>query len=213
MARWSFYGGMRDIHRCSYGTRPSGTLSSAAQGKIGGPHLGPRNSSKVKSLANPKIVPLIKILTLLFPFPPFFHPTHPIPTRSLEFSLSKFFLAISLYLHPPDLHVPNFAWQSSLIPISRRISIWFSLGSPSYLPSLRPRIISSRSFIYGLNQLWVSIYHISHLGCGLSHSWKHFLFPSIYMQNSRCHCSLPLGNTPMCIWSTLSLTILLLRDT
>ena len=142
-ARWCFYGGMQDIHQCGYGTTPSGTLSSPAQGKIGGLFLGPGNSSKVKSLANPKLAPLINLYTSLLPFQPFLHQTHPIPPSSLESSLSTFSLPISLYIQPPDLHAPNFAWKSSLLPISRRITLWFSFSSPSYLPSVRSLFIGS----------------------------------------------------------------------
>ena len=40
-----------------------------------------------------------------------------------------------------------------------------------------------------------STYHIHLFGSGLSHSVKCFLFPSICMQNSRCHCFLPLSRT------------------
>ena len=40
----------------------------------------------------------------------------------------------------------------------------------------------------------MSTYHIPHFGSGLPQSVKSFLFPSICMQNSRCHCFLPLNS-------------------
>ena len=40
-------------------------------------------------------------------------------------------------------------WHSCLFTISRRVSTWFSSGSPSYLASLGSRIIGSKTFNYG----------------------------------------------------------------
>ena len=62
-----------------------------------------------------------------------------------------------------------------------------------------------------LESTYESTYHIYLFGSRLSHSVKCFLFLSICMQNSRCHCFLPLSRTLMCICSTSSLFILLLR--
>ena len=86
----------------------SGTLSSAAQGTIWRPLLGPGNPSIFKSLANPKMAPLIKIFTSLLPYPPFLHPTHPIPPSSPEFVPSPFSLPISPYTNPPHPRAPKF---------------------------------------------------------------------------------------------------------
>ena len=69
-------------------------------GKNQGTSPWTRKASKVKSFADPKMAPLIKIFTSLLPFPPFLYPTHPIPPSSLEFYLSKFSLEISPYIHP-----------------------------------------------------------------------------------------------------------------
>ena len=48
--------------------------------KLGTSPWTPGNPSRVKSLANPKIAPLIKIYTSLLPHPPLLHPNHPIPS-------------------------------------------------------------------------------------------------------------------------------------
>ena len=87
----------------------SGTLSSAAQGTIWGPLLGPGNPSRDKSLENPEMVPLIKIFTFLLPYPPVLHPTHPTPPSSPESSPSPFSLPISPYInHSPHPHAHSF---------------------------------------------------------------------------------------------------------
>ena len=137
---------MQDIHQCDYGTRPvqtpspllpkaqSGNLSSAAQGTIWGPLLGPGNSSRVKSLENPKMAPLIKIFTSLLPYPPFLHPTHSILPSSPESSPSPFSLPISPYTYPPC--APNFCLAILSTSNIQEDNYMIFLGSPSYLASL-----------------------------------------------------------------------------
>ena len=125
----------------------SGTLSSAVQGTIWGSLLGPGNPSRIKSLGNPKMAPLVEIYTCLLPYPSFF--PHLIPPRHPQSSPSPLSLTIFPYFHSSTPPAPKFACQSCLLPISRRITIWFSSGSPSYLASLGSRIIGSKTFNYG----------------------------------------------------------------
>ena len=96
-------------------------LLSCSRNKLGTSPWTPGNPSRVQSLANPKIVPLIKIYTSLLPYPLFLHPNHPIPP---SYPHSPLLFSLSPYPHPtltPKLSI--FAWQSCLIPISRRITI------------------------------------------------------------------------------------------
>ena len=102
-----------------------------------------------KSLANPKMVPLMKISSSLLLYPPFLHlntPTLPSSPQSFPSPFSLTF-SLSLYLIPIPM-LPTFALQSCLLPISRRIYICFSLGSPCYLAFLGLSTIGLMSFVY-----------------------------------------------------------------
>ena len=181
----------------------SGTFSSAAQETIWGRLLGPGNPSRVKSLANPKMAPLKDIY---FPAPisilPPSHPSHsPKLSQILPFSLLSTHLPLHSLPHP---RTPKFClaiWSTSNIQKDNYM-IFFGF---TFLFSF------SRIMNYRLNVLymarihfWVSTYHIPLFGSGIPHSVKRFLFPSICMQNSRCHCFLPLSKTIKYICSTPS---------
>ena len=107
------------------------------------PHLLPREksgdlslalaySSKVKSLAIPKISPLIKILTFLLPFPPFLFPKLPflqalsnpsfLPslfqshlTCTAQISMHQFVPGNLVYFQHPGGYVYDFLWVHLLI--------------------------------------------------------------------------------------------------
>ena len=60
---------MQDINQCGYGTRPVQATSSLLPKEQAGDISLDQGPSRVKSLANPKMAPLIKIPTSLLPYP------------------------------------------------------------------------------------------------------------------------------------------------
>ena len=116
--------------------------------KLGTSAWTPGNPSRVKSLANPKMAPLVRITSSLLPYPPFLHLNYPIPQALLNPPLLPSLYPSTLTSTPTPPHAPKFAWQSCLLPISRRINIYFSLGSP-YSASQGSRTIGPVFFVYG----------------------------------------------------------------
>ena len=160
------------------------------------------------------MAPLIKIFTSLLPYPSFLRPTLPIPPSSSESSPSPFSLPISPYIHSLHPRAPKIClailFTSNIQEDNNMIFFGFTfLFSFSGITNYRLNVL-----LWWLESTYEWVHTIFlFLGSGLPHSVKRFLFPSISMQNSRCHCFLLLSKTPLCICFTPSLTILLLRGT
>ena len=111
--------------------------SSAAQAKIRVPLLEPGNYSKVKSLANPKMAPLNKILTSLLPFPTFL-----LPHISIHQALSN----------PPFL--PSL-YQSPLTstPRSPCTNLWLAILSTSNIQEDNSMIFFIFTFLFTFSKI------------------------------------------------------------